>query len=185
MVPLLLLASISPMLWAAGTATPDTTAQVVRDEKNGEFIWKFYPEGAARRGEQGRVAFRLTIEPTGAISTCEVTESSGFATLDKETCEIMGLYAHLKPVRDAEGRAIRAHQDGFITWKLPASVMRVATVPRRRTMPKPDPVICRQDVSTGSYLAMTRMCLPRSEWQLATEQEKQHWDDMQGKGYSH
>src|SRR6476646_7716565 len=100
MVPLLVLASITPLLWSLGSGAPAASDTLIENAKNGEFLWKFYPAGAAKRGEQGRVSFRLTIEPDGLISTCDVTESSGFATLDKETCEIMGLYAPLAPIRD-------------------------------------------------------------------------------------
>jgi TonB family protein len=185
MVPLLALASLAPMLWTLGSGAPAVSDTMVEDAKNGEFLWKFYPAGAAKRGEQGRVAFRLTVEPDGLISTCDVTESSGFATLDKETCEIMGLYAHLAPIHDATGRTVRGNRDGFITWKLPPSVATPASPPPKLTMRKPDTVICRRDISTGSLVAMTRMCLPRSEWQLTSEQEKEHWQDMQGKGYTH
>ncbi|WP_197018426.1 energy transducer TonB [Sphingomonas sp. URHD0057] len=184
MIPFVLLAALPTMLVGPAGAI-DASEESVRAEKNGEFLWKFYPEGAAKRGEQGRVAFRLTIEPDGLISTCEVIGSSGFATLDKETCEIMGLYAHLTPIRDSAGRATRGNRDGFITWKLPPAVAVAASEPSKSVMRKPDPVICRQDTRTGSLVATTRMCLPRSEWQLTSEQEKEHWQEMQGKGYSH
>src|SRR3954470_23289533 len=106
MMPLLLLASIPSMLWTADGGAANAADQMVRDSKNGEFLWKYYPQGALKRGEQGRVAFRLTIEPTGTIGTCEVTESSGFKALDAETCDIMGLYARVEPVRNSDGRAI-------------------------------------------------------------------------------
>src|SRR4029078_921377 len=138
MVPLLLLASITPMLWQMGSGAPAAKDQMVQDARNGEFRWKYSPAGALKRGEQGRVAFKLTIEPTGTISTCDVTESSGFAALDKETCEIMALYARVAPIRNADGRGIRAVQDGFIVWKLPPGATRVASVSVSKTMPKPD-----------------------------------------------
>jgi TonB family protein len=157
---------------------------MVQDAKNGEFIWKFYPPGAAKRGEQGRVAFRLTIEPTGVISTCDVTESSGFKALDAETCEIMGQYARVQPVRNADGRAIRAQQNGFIVWKLPPGSVQVASATTGKTMPKPDQMICRKDITTGSLIATTKVCMTRSEWARSSSEQKQHWDDMQGKGYT-
>ena len=107
MIPLLLLASIHPMLWSMDSAAPQAGDQMVRAEKNGQFLWDYYPPGALKRGEQGRVAFSLTIEPTGVISSCDVTESSGFKALDAETCDIMGLYARVSPVRNADGREER------------------------------------------------------------------------------
>src|SRR5436190_8046051 len=137
MMPFLLFASIPAMLWTMGSGAPDASDQMVRETKNGEFLWKYYPPGALKRGEQGRVAFRLTIEPTGVISTCDVTESSGFKALDAETCEIMALYAQVKPVRNSDGRAIRAQQAGFINWTLPPGATRVAAASTSKTMAKP------------------------------------------------
>ena len=50
------------------SAAPQANDQMMRSEKNGQFLWDYYPPGALKRGEQGRVAFSLTIEPTGVIS---------------------------------------------------------------------------------------------------------------------
>ena len=181
MVPLLLLASITPMLWQIGTGAPAASSTMAQDAKNGEFMWKYYPPGALKRGEQGRVAFKLTIEPTGVISMCDVTESSGFKALDAETCEIMGLYARVQPVRNADGRAIRATTTGFINWKLPPGATRIADASSKKTMPKPDGLICRKDVTTGSLIATTRQCMKRSEWDRQQRQTQDSFGQLQGK----
>jgi TonB family protein len=183
MVPLLLLASITPMLWQMGSGAPAANDQMVQDARNGEFIWKYYPPGALKRGEQGRVSFSLTIEPTGVVSACDVTGSSGFKTLDEETCTIMGLYARLQPVRDADGRAIRAKRSGFIAWKLPPGATRVADASPAKTISKPDQLICRKDITTGSLIATTRQCLTRSEWARQEQQARDEVDGIQGKGF--
>jgi len=182
MVPLLVLVSITPMLWNMGGA-PAASDGMVQDAKNGEFIWKYYPQGALKRGEQGRVAFKLTIEPTGTVSSCDVTESSGFKTLDAETCEIMGLYARLKPERAEDGRAIRVVRDGFITWKLPPGATKIASASNRKTMPRPDGLICRKDIKTGSLIATTTQCLTRSEWLRQEAVTRDEIDRIQGKGH--
>ena len=181
MVPLLLLASITPMLWQMGSGAPAAKDQMVQDARNGEFIWKYYPPGALKRGEQGRVAFKLTIEPTGTISTCDVIESSGFAALDKETCNIMGLYARVQPVRNADGRAVRAVQSGFIVWKLPPGATRIASASAAKTIRKPDPLVCRKDIKTGSLVATTRQCLTRAEWRQQEQVTRDEIDRIQGK----
>ena len=181
MIPLLVLASITPILWNMGSGAPAATDTMVQDSKNGEFIWKYYPPGALKRGEQGRVAFKLTIDPTGTISTCDVTESSGFKALDAETCEIMALYARVQPVRNAEGRAIKATQSGFIAWKLPSGAVQIASAAPRKTMPKPDQLICRKDVTTGSLIATTKQCMKRSEWDLQQRETRDKFEQLQGK----
>lgn len=179
MVPLWMLASL-PVLSAIESTSPDANAQAIRSAKNGEFLWDYYPPGALKRGEQGRVAFTLTIEPTGVISGCQVTESSGFVALDKETCDIMGLYAHLQPVRNDEGRAIRADQKGFIVWRLPPGATKVA-VATRTTAPRPDKLICRKDTTTGSWIATTKQCLTRSEWERQQNITRDAAEQLQGK----
>ena len=181
MVPLLVLASITPVLWNMESGAPAAADTVIRDAKNGEFLWQYYPQGALKRGEQGRVAFQLTVEPTGVVSSCQVTESSGFKTLDEETCEIMGLYAHLSPIRNADGRAIRADTKGFITWKLPPGATAVASASTAKTMAKPDPLICRKDVSTGSLIATTKQCLKKSEWARQQTNMRDAAEQLQGK----
>jgi TonB family protein len=184
MVPLLLLASI-PALAGTASAAPQANDQMVRASSNGEFLWSYYPPGALKRGEQGRVAFRLTIEPTGTIGTCDVTESSGFKALDAETCEIMALYARVQPVRNDDGRAIRATQNGYIVWRLPPGATKVASASPGKTMPKPDQLICRKDITTGSLIATTKQCLTRAEWARQEEVNKQAVDQMGfGKGHA-
>jgi len=184
MIPMVMLVSITLGLSSADSAAPNSSDQMVRASQNGEFLWKYYPPGALKRGEQGRVAFKLTIEPTGTISTCDVTESSGHAALDRETCDIMGLYARVDPVRNADGRAIRAVQNGFIVWKLPPGATRVASASTAKTMPKPDQLVCRKDITTGSLIATVRHCMTRSEWKEQEATNRQAIDQMGlGKGY--
>jgi TonB family protein len=181
MIPLLFLASIHSMLWSMDSAAPQANDQMVRADKNGQFLWDYYPPGALKRGEQGRVAFNLTIEPTGVISSCDVTESSGFKALDAETCDIMGLYARVSPVRNADGRAIRAQQAGFIVWKLPPGATTIASASTAKTMSKPDQLICRKDVTTGSLIATTKQCLTKSEWAAQARAARDATEQLQGK----
>lgn len=181
MLPLMLLASIPTMLWTMGSGAPDANDQMVQSAKNGEFLWRYYPPGALKRGEQGRVAFRLSIEPTGVIATCDVTESSGFKALDQETCEIMSLYARVQPVRNSDGRAIRAAQNGYIVWKLPPGATKVASASPNKTMPKPAQLVCRKDVTTGSLIATTKQCLTRAEWARQERITREAAEELQGK----
>jgi TonB family protein len=168
------------MLTSMGAA-PDTTSQMVQASKNGEFLWRYYPPGALKRGEQGKVAFRLTIEPTGTIGTCDVTESSGFKALDYETCEIMAQYARVEPVRNTDGRAIRAVQNGFIVWKLPPGSTKIASAATSKSMPKPNQIICKKDITTGSLIATTKQCLTRAEWLRQERITRDEMERLQGK----
>ena len=165
----------------APAAAPQETPQ---QAKNREFLLKQYPPGARSRGEQGRVAFRLTVEPDGSLGSCEVTESSGFSGLDNETCEILVRYGQLKPVMGADGRAIRASQNGFINWKLPADTVAAtaSAAPAGTAMPKPDEIICKRSAKTGSLIAKTKQCMTRAEWALTEQAVRDQMENLQGRG---
>src|SRR3954454_21099766 len=149
--------AIMILLTASGSAGAKVSDDYLRQSNNGEFLSEFYPEGALKRGEQGRVGFSLTIEPEGWIGSCEVTESSGFAALDRETCEIMVLYAKVRPVIEG-ARAVRSKALGYISWTLPSGVPR-AVPAAASTLRKPDPIICERGLATGSMVIKTIQCL--------------------------
>ena len=181
MLPLLFLAWLPTVLSSAAVAVADSDASV-RSSANGEFISRHYPPGAYKRGEQGRVGFRLTIEPDGSLGTCDVTESSGFATLDKETCEVMLRYASFTPVHNADGRAIRTVRPGYIVWKLRDGAPQLATTDAV-TMPKPEQVLCKRTPTTGSLIQRTKQCMTRVEWARNRRQNQDTIDEIQGKGH--
>ena len=181
------LLSIATMLAAA--AVPQGTQASVNDDyvhasKNGQFLSDYYPEGALKRGEEGTVGFKIAIEKEGWIGSCEITQSSGFQGLDRETCEIMVQYAKVNPVQTSDGRVVRAIQDGHITWRLPASAPRSAAAPSFNSTRKPDPILCRRDNTTGSIVAKTIQCLTRSEWELQRGFTQDAWRELQGKGHT-
>ena len=169
----------------AQTPAPAPVQQTPQQAQNREFLLKQYPPGARSRREQGKVAFRLTIEPDGTLSSCEVTESSGFSGLDNETCEIVVRYGQLKPVMGPDGRPIRATQNGFINWKLPAEVASLAPAappPVGTKMEKPDEIICKKSAKTGSLIASTKQCMTRREWALTEQAVREQMENLQGRG---
>lgn len=182
MIALLIFSTVVSTMSAAAQGTAAGAANdYVRLANNGEFLSDYYPEGALKRGEQGRVGFRISVEKEGWIGSCEVSESSGFTALDRETCEIIVQYARVKPVRDPDGRPVRALQTGYISWRLPSSV-RLAR-PSRLTR-RPDPIVCRRDNAIGSLVAKTIQCLSRSEWELQQQFMKDAFQELQGKGHT-
>ena len=178
MLRLLILAS-SLMAISLPTAAQ---AETDLEAKNREFIVKNYPPGALKRGEQGRVAFRITIEPDGSLGQCEVTESSGFVGLDNETCEIMIFNARLKPVRDESGRAVRSSQNGFIVWRLPEGSTSLATS-TAASMPKPDKIFCKRTPKVGSLVAMTKQCMTKEEWMRTEQATREQVDNIMFRGH--
>ncbi|MDQ3143507.1 MAG: energy transducer TonB [Pseudomonadota bacterium] len=78
-----------------------------------------YPGVALRQGAQGAVGFRLTVSRDGRVSRCDVTGSSGSASLDSSTCAILQRRARFEPARDAGGKPVEDLFSGRIRWELP------------------------------------------------------------------
>ena len=77
-----------------------------------------YPKAARDAHQQGKVAFRLTVDATGMVVNCTITESSGFPSLDDQTCRMMRLRARFEPAQDGSGNAIPFTWSSFFVWKL-------------------------------------------------------------------
>ena len=65
-----------------------------------------YPVDAQRNGEEGTVQAQLTIDSQGRVSSCAILHSSGYASLDKATCNILRARARFTPARDVNGDAV-------------------------------------------------------------------------------
>jgi len=78
-----------------------------------------YPIDAMRYGEEGVVSIAYEIAPDGRIESCQVTQSSGSASLDRATCRISTSRARFRPAHDAHGKPIRSHGSRKIRWQIP------------------------------------------------------------------
>ena len=162
MFSLVLMMAIPSATYSVAIANADPD-QAVRMSTNGEFISKHYPERALKAREEGKVGFRLVVESDGSLGTCDVTQSSGSKALDNETCELILRYARLQPVRNADGRAVRAVQNGYINWKLPANAPGIASAAASGG-PDPDRIICKRTAKTGSLISRTKQCMTARQW---------------------
>jgi TonB family protein len=178
----LMLAACLVLLSAPAIAAQDESE--VRRSKNGDFLFKHYPARALALGEQGRVGFRVTLDDEGTVTSCDVTKSSGFGSLDSETCDLIVQYARFKPVRDVAGRTFAAMSEGFVNWRLPRGAVPNVTQASSKVGLNPEKIVCRKSVRTGSLVATERLCLTRREWSRAESQAKERLHDVQGKGSS-
>lgn len=166
---------VSSMTMAAVAVSAPIDPPTVRQSANGEFMTKYYPPSALKRGEQGKVAFELSIDRDGFLSSCVVTRSSGHVNLDKETCDFLTRYAKVAPATDADGRAVATTKQGYMNWQLPAGTKLAAANPNASSI-DPDKKICKRFARTGSKVGYVRSCMTRAEWAL---QERGNRDDMQ------
>ncbi|HEY7808983.1 MAG TPA: TonB family protein [Allosphingosinicella sp.] len=79
-----------------------------------------YPAAALRAGEQGQVRVILDIAPTGRVTGCRITASSGSAILDSSTCRLLYSRARFTPAQDAAGNAVADRFATSLTWSLNA-----------------------------------------------------------------
>lgn len=79
-----------------------------------------YPAASLRANEQGQVAFIAYVAPSGRVSECRLTQSSGSPWLDAATCRIVRARTRFLPARDAAGNAVPGTWSGRISWRLPS-----------------------------------------------------------------
>jgi periplasmic protein TonB len=177
----LFLAAIPVLTSSASIANADPE-QSVRMSNNGEFIARNYPLRALKAREEGKVGFRLVVESDGSLGSCDVTSSSGSKALDNETCELILRHARLNPVRNADGRAVRAVQNGYINWKLPANAPQMASAAASHG-PDPDRIICKRSAKTGSLIARTKQCMTARQWAEASRIARGETQKLIGSGH--
>lgn len=78
-----------------------------------------YPQSALQRNEQGEVHYRVDVNAAGAPTGCTVTQSSGSAVLDAQTCKLArGRFPYL-PALDEDGRKVPGFYNSRINWRIP------------------------------------------------------------------
>jgi periplasmic protein TonB len=108
------------LLLAMQAATPPAhPAQRARANSGSLFSTADYPPDALRAHAQGRVSFHVEISAEGRVTNCEITGSSGRASLDAATCRILRTRARYHPARDAAGNPVPDTDNGWVAWRLP------------------------------------------------------------------
>ena len=75
-----------------------------------------YPAAAMREQREGNAGFRLTIDPAGLVTDCEITESTGHSDLDAETCAVIKRRARFNTAPDEGGPRFYENR---IRWQIP------------------------------------------------------------------
>ena len=153
----------SIVLLSASVALLATSASAASINRQGDFMSRHYPGGALAKGEEGKVAFSVDITQEGRIEQCRITESSGYPTLDRETCDFIVEYARFGPARDQDGKTYASTKSGLINWKLPSGVAKSAA-PKMSSARLPPPLFCRRAAKTGSTVASVTHCMTADEW---------------------
>jgi protein TonB len=78
-----------------------------------------YPSRALRDGDEGLTRYRLVIASTGKVTACEITNTSGSADLDRETCRLLAKRAQFAPATDQAGAKVVGTFSGSVRWDIP------------------------------------------------------------------
>jgi protein TonB len=76
-----------------------------------------YPDAARRAEEQGVTRVSYTIDPTGKVSACSVTQSSGSPRLDEATCKIIMRRFRFNPAT-RDGQPVSDTKTQPVRWQL-------------------------------------------------------------------
>ena len=78
-----------------------------------------YPSRDLREGNAGVTGFRLTIGSDGRVQSCAITASSGFAGLDRATCDNLSRRARFEAASDGSGARVAGTYSNNIRWVIP------------------------------------------------------------------
>ena len=82
----------------------------------GEITPRDYPRNLRNAGIGGVVGISFRVEPSGFVSRCTVTQSSGVPELDALTCRLIVQRFRYRPSTDRYGRPIADTVDGEHEW---------------------------------------------------------------------
>jgi TonB family protein len=163
---------------AAGQAS-----KAEHDRQISEIVFQNYPARALAAGEEGPVFFTVTLDKDAHPTSCQVTHGSGFPLLDTETCDLIVQHAVFNSARDANGHLVRQTTEGVVNWTLPGhtpapiSVAPAAVAAAKTT----EPQVCKKNIRIGTVASVERTCMTPSEWAKQSDEQKQTYDELQGR----
>ena len=82
----------------------------------GEITPRDYPRHLREAGIGGLVGVLFRVEPTGFVSRCSITQSSGVPELDALTCRLIVQRFRYRPSTDRYGRPVADEVEGDHEW---------------------------------------------------------------------
>ena len=90
--------------------------------RNGPAGWitsNDYARSDLVREREGTAGYRLVIGSNGRVDACEITRSSGHASLDSNTCRLIESRARFEPAKNNRGETTVGTYTGTVTWQIP------------------------------------------------------------------
>ncbi|MFB0613234.1 TonB family protein [Aurantiacibacter poecillastricola] len=97
----------------------DTVGPMPRNGPAGWISTDDYARSDLVREREGTAGYRLVIGSDGKVDACEITRSSGHATLDRNTCRLIESRARFDPAKNDRGETTVGTYTGSVTWRIP------------------------------------------------------------------
>ena len=158
-------------------------AKAERDRQISEIVFQNYPPRALAAGEEGPVFFSVTLDKDARPMSCQVTHGSGHPLLDAETCDLIVQHAVFNSARDANGRLVRETAEGVVNWTIPGHTPApISFTSAAAAAPKTtEAQVCKKNVRIGTLASVERTCMTPSEWAKQSDEQKQTYDELQGR----
>jgi len=90
-----------------------------------------YPPAQLIAGIQGTASFEVDLAKDGKVTKCKITQTSGNAELDSQTCIQLLKTGRFKPAVDLAGRPIISTYSSKLRWSIPRPVSEPLPSPDR------------------------------------------------------
>ena len=84
----------------------------------GLFSPKDYPSAAQRREQMGTASMVILIDEAGRVADCTITQTSGAASIDAQSCAVFRERAKFRPAIGLDGKPAKSTYLQSITWRL-------------------------------------------------------------------
>lgn len=91
------------------------------------FTFDDYPMKAFEKHWEGVTGIELLVSPDGSVASCTVTQPSGHAVLDEETCKLARIRGRFQPARGPNGEAVYGVYKSHVTWAMPGHSLNAAS----------------------------------------------------------
>lgn len=106
--------------WGIDVARHATLSRIVAPrESPGNWVTdNDYPTGPLMRGQQGVVNFRLSVDSSGAVTACNIQQSTRPAEFDEAVCKALTRRAKFHPALDAQGNTLASYYPGTFVFMM-------------------------------------------------------------------
>ncbi|QZH75120.1 MAG: TonB family protein [Erythrobacter sp.] len=113
--------SSTPGPVASPAPTPAFTPVAARPANNMQswITTDDYSRSNLTREREGTARYRLVVGSNGRVDACEITSSTGHASLDTATCRLIERRARFDPATNNRGERVVGTYTGSVTWQIP------------------------------------------------------------------